>query len=170
MDMGDGVVLINRVGFAPYSFFALKSEGVYSTSREAGKAGYKTTGGYSFTGGDMRYIDRNGDKIISDSDRFILGSADPLLSGAVYSNMVWKGLRLFANFTYSVGGKLYNGTRRYTEDNSKFANVAASVSRRWVLEGQKTDIPRTAYGASRHHLLSAHSGSPSRPQAMTGPA
>ncbi|MBQ7194854.1 MAG: SusC/RagA family TonB-linked outer membrane protein [Bacteroidales bacterium] len=144
--MDDGVALVNRVGFAPYSFFALKADGVFESGAAASKAGLTSTGGYQFGAGDMRFVDRDGDKVISDDDRFILGSAQPLLSGAVYSNMSWKGLKLYANFTYSAGNKIYNATRRFNEDNSKFANVAASVSRRWLLNGQVTDIPKAVYG------------------------
>jgi hypothetical protein len=60
--------------------------------------------------------------------------------------MSWNGFSLFANFAYSYGNKTYNATRRLNESSDGFSNQATSVGRRWVTEGQVTDIPRAIYG------------------------
>ncbi|MGM9790239.1 MAG: SusC/RagA family TonB-linked outer membrane protein [Candidatus Cryptobacteroides sp.] len=145
IDYGDGVTLINRKGEAPFSFYGFKTDGVYATTADAKASGLATNGGYQFQGGDVKFID-NGDHVISDKDKAILGSADPDFFGGFYSEMRIKGFRLYANFTYSYGNEIYNATRRYNESGSSFRNQAASVDRRWVAEGQVTDIPRAAYG------------------------
>lgn len=146
LDLGDGVTLINQVGEAPFSYYGHRSEGVYTTSEEAAGEGLTTLSGYAFSGGDVRFRNFNGDKLITDADREVLGSADPDFFGGFYTKMSWKGFSLFANFSYSYGNQVYNATRRYNELGNGFSNQAASMGRRWVAEGQKTDIPRVAYG------------------------
>lgn len=146
LDYGDGVNVINRVNDAPFSYYGFKTDGVYSTSAEAKSDGLYTTGGYHFTGGDMRFADINGDGVLSYKDKVNLGSATPDFYGGFYSNMSWKGFKLFANFSYSYGSKLYNAVRRFNESGFDFHNQSASMDRRWVSEGQVTDIPRAVYG------------------------
>ncbi|MBB4037266.1 TonB-linked SusC/RagA family outer membrane protein [Dysgonomonas hofstadii] len=146
IDLGDGVTLINKVGEAPFSYYGHSVDGIYSTTAQANTDGYKNISGYQFTGGDAKFHDYNGDKLITDADRDILGSADPDFFGGFYTKMSWKGFSLFANFAYSYGNKIYNATRRLNESSDGFSNQAASVGRRWVTEGQVTDIPRAVYG------------------------
>ena len=146
MDYGDGVTLINRTGESPFSFYGFRTGGVYATTAAAEASGLVTNGGYKFQGGDVIFLDRTGDNVISDKDKAVLGSADPDFFGGFYSEMRIKGFRLYANFTYSYGNEIYNATRRYNESGSSFRNQAASMDRRWVSEGQETDIPRASYG------------------------
>lgn len=146
IDLGDGVVLVNKVGEAPNSYYGFKAEGVFSTTAQANKMGLSTLGGYKFKGGDVIYSSLNGDSIIDDNDKTILGSADPKFFGGFYSKMKFKGFGLYANFSYSYGNSIYNATRRYNESGSTFRNQSQSLNRRWVTEGQVTDVPRVAYG------------------------
>ena len=41
---------------------------------------------------------------------------------------------------------MYNAVRRTMESMSDFSNQLTSVTRRWMYEGQITDIPRAVYG------------------------
>lgn len=146
VDLGDGVTLVNRVGEAPFSYYGHRADGVYATSEQAKEDGLSTLSGYAFTGGDVRFRSLDGDKLVTDADREILGCADPDFFGGFYTKMSWKGFTLFANFSYSYGNEVYNATRRYNELGNGFSNQAASMGRRWVAEGQVTDIPRVVYG------------------------
>lgn len=146
LDYGDGVTLANQKGHAPFSYFGFKTNGVYAWSSDASASKLTTTGGYSFSGGDVRFIDMDNDGVISDKDKTIIGSPDPDFFGGFHSEMRVKGFRIFANFTYSYGNQIYNAVRRYNESGSTFHNQAASLDRRWVAEGQETDIPRASYG------------------------
>ena len=146
VNLGDGVTLVNRVGEAPFSYYGHRADGVYATSELAAGDGLSTLSGYAFTGGDVRFRSLDGDKLITDADREVLGCADPDFFGGFYTKMSWKGFSLFANFSYSYGNKVYNATRRYNELGNGFSNQAASMGRRWVAEGQVTDIPRVVYG------------------------
>lgn len=146
LDKDNGVIVINRVGESPYSFYGHEAGPVYATSAQARADKLSTVSGYQFTGGDIAFRDQNGDGVISNDDKVLLGSADPDFFGGFYSRMSYKNFSLTMNFTYSYGNEIYNGVRRFTESGSKFTNQAASMSRRWVTEGQQTDIPRVAFG------------------------
>ncbi len=146
VDLGNGITVINKVGEAPYSYYGQKSLGVFATTAEAKEAALKTTAGHSFAAGDIHFEDINGDGIINDRDRTVIGSQIPKLSGGFYSRMSWKGFTLFANFTFRQGSQLYNGTRRFLEAENGFSNQSLSVNRRWITEGHQTDIPRVSYG------------------------
>ncbi len=145
-DYDDDVYLINKVGSSPYEFYGYVYEGVYATTADAEAAGLKTTGGYSYSGGDAIFSDLNGDGIISDADMTSLGSAIPDFFGGIQTRLRYKKFTLFANFSYSVGNEAYNAVRRSTESGDSFTNQASSLERRWMAEGDVTDIPRAVYG------------------------
>lgn len=144
--LDDQVVLLSRVGGTPYAFFGNRSKGVFATTEEAGQSHLKTGGGYVFQGGDVHFTDKDGNEVIDSDDREMLGNANPDFFGGFYSSMSYKGFSLFLNFTYSYGNDIYNGVRRFNESMENFSNQANSVSRRWVVEGQQTDMPRTTFG------------------------
>ena len=50
------------------------------------------------------------------------------------------------NFSYSVGNDIYNYQRALLESGSQFINQTTALNRRWMAEGQQTDIPQITYG------------------------
>ena len=55
--------------------------------------------------GDLFIVDQNGDKRINEQDRIVVGKSDPKLYGGFNTDFSYKGLRLNAVFTYSLGAK-----------------------------------------------------------------
>ena len=135
-----------KVGEAPYEFYGYKTKGIYATTAEAEAAGLKNASGRSFQGGDVIFVDQDGDGVINDNDRVALGSATPDFYGAFGTSLRWKQFTLSADFGFSVGNKAYNATRRQTESMDSFFNQSKSVNNRWTYEGQQTSMPRAAYG------------------------
>jgi len=152
LTMDDGSAIITEVGKQTYSYFGYQTQGVFASASEAATAGLDGTAplknavGKSFQAGDMHFVDQNHDGVIDDRDKVNLGSADPTFFGNFYSTLQYKNFELTANFSYSVGNKMYNATRRSMESMSDFSNQMVSVDRRWMSEGQITDMPRAAYG------------------------
>ncbi len=140
----DDAQIVTRVGENPYSFYGLRSLGVFSTTAEAEQAHLKANG-QAFTAGDIHYNDRNGDGVIDADDREIIGSALPDFFGSLFTRLEYKNLALDVTFAYSVGNDAYNAVRRIAESSSDFSNQALSVNRRWLMEGQQTDMPRVRY-------------------------
>ena len=64
-----------------------------------------------FKGGDIRFADVNGDKVIDARDWQPIGDPNPAYTGAVSNKITWKALSLEAILTFSQGNKVYNGVR-----------------------------------------------------------
>lgn len=156
MTMSDGAAVISETGKPMYSFYGLevdKTNPVFATTAEAASAttahtpGYLTTpAGKAYEAGDIHFIDQNNDGVIDDLDRVEIGNPNPDFFGTVYTHFEYKGFHLNANFGYSVGNKMYNAVRRSMESMTDYTNQLLSVNRRWISEGQITDMPKAAHG------------------------
>lgn len=145
-EFSDGSAVISRVGESVYSFYGYESEGVISTATDANANPLYDYKGDQFSAGDIRFKNSDGeDNVIDQRDRSIVGDANPDFFGGVYANLRYKQLGLTANFSYSVGNQMYNAVRRSLESMSDFKNQSSAVSRRWITDGQQTDIPRATY-------------------------
>ncbi|MGJ7030125.1 SusC/RagA family TonB-linked outer membrane protein [Niabella hirudinis] len=145
-----GATYITQQGAAANSFYGLKFEGVYSTQADADAAGLaiRDQAGkrIPFAAGDARFTDRNGDKIIDDKDRFILGNPSPDFFGAMNHSVSYKRWKFSALFTFSVGNDVYNYTRAQLESGKNFYNQTEVMLNRWRAGGQVTNVPRVSYG------------------------
>ena len=142
--LDDNAQIITRTGEDPYVFYGLRTLGVFSTTAEAEKANLSANG-QKFVAGDVHYNDLNSDGIIDNDDREIIGSATPDFYGSFFTRVEYKQFALDLTFAYSVGNDAYNAVRRIAESGSDFANQAQSVNRRWLMEGQQTDMPRVRW-------------------------
>lgn len=132
-------------------FYGYRTEGVFSTTTQALGSGLKqrsfSTGiEEPFQAGDMIFVDKNKDYLIDNSDCFVIGDPNPLLYGNLQTRLTYRRWSLQANFKYSYGNDIYNYLRRQLESGSMIFNQTVALQRRWVAEGQVTDIPRVAYG------------------------
>ncbi len=50
------------------------------------------------------------------------------------------------NFSYSLGGDVFNYMRQQLESGSRFMNQTTAMLSRWTVEGQVTDMPKATYG------------------------
>ena len=135
-------------------FYGYKTNGVFADDKEAAgacSAGYLSlideTGAHkNFKAGDVRFVDINGDGIIGEADRTIIGDPNPDLYGNIFGNVTWRDFTLHVGFNYSLGGDIYNYQRSLLEGGSNFYNQTTAMTNRWRAEGQHTDIPRAVYG------------------------
>ena len=142
--LDDDAQIITKVGEDPYAFYGLKALGVFKTTAEA-EAANLMANGQKFAAGDVHYYDKNGDGVIDAADREVIGSATPDLFGSFFTRFEYKNIALDLTFAYSMGNDAYNAVRRVTESSNDFSNQATSVNRRWLMEGQNTDMPRVRY-------------------------
>jgi hypothetical protein len=146
----DGATYFTRKYATANQFYGYKTAGVYSSDAEAAKDGYSRMMANGslvpFKGGDVRFADVNGDKIIDDRDRQVIGNPNPDLTGSISSNLTWKRWSLECLFTFSQGNSIYNYTRNQLESMSTTANQTQAVLNRWRANGQVTNIPKAAYG------------------------
>jgi TonB-linked SusC/RagA family outer membrane protein len=145
-----GATFITQVGQAANLFYGYKTNGVYTSNAEASASGLtnKLTSGYTaaFQGGDVRFVDTNGDKVIDEKDRQVIGDPNPDLIGAYSNKITYKRWSLDAMFAFSLGNDIYNSTRANLESLSGVQNQTLAVVNRWRVDGQVTDVPRASYG------------------------
>jgi len=145
-----GATMITQVGQPANLFYGYKTNGVYTSNAEAAASGLsnKLASGYTaaFQGGDVRFVDVNGDKVIDEKDKQVIGNPNPDLIGAYSNRITYKRFSLDAMFAFSLGNDIYNGTRASLESLSGVQNQTLSAVNRWRVDGQVTNVPRASYG------------------------
>ncbi|MET7001423.1 SusC/RagA family TonB-linked outer membrane protein [Chitinophaga defluvii] len=113
------------------------------------KEGYPlgTFWGYIATGVDpktgmMTYKDLDGNGEIDNSDKTVIGNANPKFSYGITNEVNWKGWSLSLFVQGVQGNDIFNGTRVETEGMIDYRNQSTAVLRRWKTSGQITDIPK----------------------------
>ena len=145
-----GADVLTSVGRAAGVFYGYETAGVYATQQEAEAEDLKlvaSTGEVTpFGAGDIRFVDHVADGVINEKDRVVIGDPNPDFYGNLYSTLSYKRLSLDVNFSYSYGNDIYNYQRSVLEGGSQFFNQTTALNRRWVAEGQQTDIPKATFG------------------------
>ena len=97
--------------------------------------------------GMWKFDDRNGDKVIDDSDMSVIGNANPDFYGGLNNQFKYKGWDFNFYFTFSYGGEVLNATKltntKTATTNYSVLNIANS-SNRWMTvnsEGQLITDP-----------------------------
>jgi TonB-linked SusC/RagA family outer membrane protein len=141
---------LTRLGEAANLFYGQRTNGVYATDAEASAAGLSIINSLgtkiAFKGGDMRFIDTNGDKVIDAQDRTIIGNPSPDLFGGFNNSFGYKNWNLDVFFTFSLGNDVYNYTRSILESGSTYYNQTDALRNRWRGEGQVTNVPKATFG------------------------
>lgn len=148
-----GATIITQTGAAANVFYGYKTIGVFKTTTDAVASGLRTknaNGSLSnFQGGDIQFVDLNGDRIIDEKDMQQLGSSAPRFHGSFSSKLSLKRFTLDALFTFSQGNEVFNQLRYYLESASSTDNQLNSVVNRWRTEGQVTNMPKASFGDPR---------------------
>jgi hypothetical protein len=97
-----------------------------------------TTASARIQPGHIKYKDLNGDLVINDNDKTIIGNANPDWIGGVTNTFKYGNWDLSVFFQFSYGGELLNANRLVFEGNSgrTLQNQFATVLNRWTPENQ----------------------------------
>lgn len=111
------------------------------------------------------YYDENGNKLVTEDysslddeiDKVKCGTSLPSLTGGISTDLRWKGLTLSAQFSYALGGKLYNND--YVSMVGVAGGNGGTLSRdmlnRWTPENPYTDVPKLVYQQSSYFTSSS---------------
>jgi len=92
--------------------------------------------------GDVKYRDLNGDLIINEDDKTVIGNPNPKHTGGFSNNFTYKGFDLGIFLQWSYGNDIYNANRIMFESAYKYGyNQYDSYVNRWSPENQDSDIP-----------------------------
>jgi len=92
--------------------------------------------------GDIVFKDVDGDGVITENDRTIIGDPNPDFIGALTNNFSYKGFMLSVELQYTYGNDIFNGTRRYIESMKGQDNQLRAITGRWREPGDIAQIPR----------------------------
>ena len=125
-------------------FYAYQVQGIFQSQAEVDAAAKQSPG--KTAAGDIRFRDLNGDGIINDKDRTVIGNPNPKSVAGVTNTFTFKGLELSIFFQGSFGNDLYNQNRETLEKMGDPNNQTTRVLNRWTPTNPNTDVPRAAAG------------------------
>ena len=97
----------------------------------------------SHQAGDEKYKDLNGDGVITNDDKTIIGNGLAKHFGGLGNTFKYKNFQLNTFFQWSYGNDILNANRMVFEDmNTVGQNQLATVTDRWTIDNQDTDIYR----------------------------
>lgn len=122
----------NQVGKPLVEYLGFKSDGVWLSQADivaAQRKGLTSTLSSVFTPGGLKLVDTNGDNIIDNNDRVVLGHPNPDFIWGITNNLSYKGFQFSFFLQGSHGGQLINGDPNYNESGR---SITAYNSNRWV--------------------------------------
>lgn len=144
-----GGEVLTSVGKPLGVFYGYKTQGVFADQQAADQANLaivSETGAKTYFGaGDMHFVDVDGNHVIDEKDKQVIGDPNPDIYGNFDFNVQYKAFTLSAIFNYSIGNDAYNALRANLESGSSLNNQTKNMLNRWVADGQETNIPRATY-------------------------
>lgn len=127
-------------------YYAYKHLGVFATDEEASNAPLDVNVPHVDQrkyGGDVDFLDADGNNIIDSRDMVYVGNEFPKATGGLTNTLSYKNLSLNVRMDYTAGHTVYNylyGTLigQFQGDNG----LSKDLLRSWQKQGDVTDIPR----------------------------
>jgi TonB-linked SusC/RagA family outer membrane protein len=148
---------LNRlaVGEAPFHFFGLVADGVFSTQEQIdAELPNNDTAATPVRPGDVRFLDLNGDGLISLDDSDVIGNPNPDFTYAVNLRAEYRGWDFDVLFNGVQGVDALNSNIFYLEGLDNGLNYGTQILRRWQNPGDITDIPRFRFGSNINNTIS----------------
>lgn len=141
-DAGLNVSRLLKVGEPLGIFYGYRSDGIFSTTDDIANSAQPTA-----QPGDIRFKDISGpegvpDNVISDSDRDVIGCAQPKFFGGITNTFSYKNFNLMINMVGTYGNDIYNATNAVLESLNGWNNQSRTIINRWTPSNQNTKIPR----------------------------
>ncbi|MFN3488375.1 MAG: SusC/RagA family TonB-linked outer membrane protein [Emticicia sp.] len=129
----------NQLGYGLSSFYGFKVLGLFQSKSEVDAAPAQDGKGV----GRFRYEDINSDGKIDANDRTYLGSPIPKFTGGVNFTLTYKGFDLSAYVYTSIGNKIFNVSKWFTDFYPSFSGAAISerVKESWTPQNTGATIP-----------------------------
>lgn len=122
------------------ALWGLECLGYYNTQDEIDNAEAKSSFG-TVKPGDLKYKDQNGDGVIDDKDRVVIGRWSAKFSGGMNLTLKYKNFTLFAMLTGQFGGNaLKNDTYNWVYGERKYSDVVLGA---WTEDKYKNGEPIT---------------------------
>lgn len=131
-----------QVGQEVGAFYLYQFDGIYQYDGEVPGPQYEL----GVRAGDVKYHDFDGNGVINDKDRIVVGSPNPVLSGGWSNTFKYRGVELGVFFTYSLGNQVYalwmSGPTRLGNYQALLDEYARHY---WTGPGSTNTYPRPVY-------------------------
>ncbi len=139
-----------EVGFPIGYFYGLQTDGIFQNQAEVDAHPSQLDLGAEAAPGDIRYVDSNGDGVITVDDRINIGDPIPDVTMGFNFNINYKNFDFTAYAFASLGNDLVRNYERTLSD----VNRLNYNLNRWTGEGTSTTVPRVTTAATTNNLFS----------------
>ncbi len=129
------VTTLTEVGKPVANYYGYIFDGVYTSQEQINSTPHHP----STTVGDPIVRDVNGDKVIDDKDRTIIGNAQPSYQWGLSNTWSYKGFDLTVTLNGSVGNRMVNNSYRYQGNYNGNRNGYASIANYYKSEADPGD-------------------------------
>lgn len=143
-------VNVTKEGSSVAQFFGYQTDGIVQTEEEAASLQKAQP---NVRPGDFKYKDLNGDGLITDKDRTLLGSPLPKFTYGFNADLSYKNFDLSMFFQGSYGNKIFNGTKHLMQSSSNY-NKTEDMIDRWTGAGTSNERPRLSDKSINNLLVS----------------
>lgn len=137
-----GSTTLLEVGRELYYFFGYKTDGIFNTQEELDAY---TAVQPNASLGDVKYVDVNGDGVISALDRTYLGSAQPDFTYGLNASADFMNFDLSINAYGVHGAEIANALNRYTMSSDGITNSRRDRLNAWTPQNPTSNEPRMTY-------------------------
>ncbi|MCR4033482.1 MULTISPECIES: SusC/RagA family TonB-linked outer membrane protein [Flavobacterium] len=133
--------VIVKVGLPLGTFWGYRTNGIFQTQEEVNTQP-KINSLANTKVGDRRYVDTNGDGVITALDKGNLGTSQPKFVGSFSNTVSYGDFDLNFSFQGSYGAKIFNALNQQLEISTLGTNAAATLNNRWTPTNPSNEIPR----------------------------
>ncbi|HTJ50514.1 MAG TPA: SusC/RagA family TonB-linked outer membrane protein, partial [Cyclobacteriaceae bacterium] len=139
------------VGQSVNSIYSYKFDKIAQAS-DMDRISQMDLGGHIVKPGDILPRDKNGDGIINDDDRYVVGRKDPKFYGGFSTDLSYKNFSINAVFTYNYGAKRISSLYEGLMTGNGTSAGHADLLNRWTPEHTNTNVPRAYNGGGRYSI------------------
>lgn len=125
-------------------FYGYETNGIFQNQKQIDEYNGPLLLGKDTQPGDVIWKDSNGDGILDEKDRTMIGDPHPDFTIGLNFNVSWKGFDLSVNTYTALGHQIFKSYRDYVASpNSSFTT---DIFKRWHGEGTSNTLPRLTNG------------------------
>jgi TonB-dependent starch-binding outer membrane protein SusC len=158
-DYGGGAITRTQAGFPIQGFYGYVVEDIFQDQSDINALNAAALAAYNAgtadqayyqnehtSPGDIKFKDLNGDGVIDDQDRQVIGNYLPDFTYGLNFTAEYGNFDLSLLFQGVHGNEIYNGTKVLTQGMMRLFNMDKAVLDAWTPDNRNTDIPRAVSG------------------------
>ncbi len=139
--------LIVKVGEPLGSFYGYQFKGIIQSDEDLSSLPSQTIS--PIEPGNPKFEDINGDNVVNEQDRVVLGNIQPKFTYGFNTKLTYKNWELFVSANGSYGNKLFNELAcRLDRGNGYYYNPLAEVADRWTPTNPSNTIQKASNATS----------------------